>query len=527
MCLSYTTEYPSYKSCAYEVNNNVGKCKEVYKSCDAYNSVVTDAGKRKEEDCEAISRNWNTKCVLDKGTDGTKICKEVKKECKDFNSETDCNSYQLEDTTKKCIFLKGKCEEEYKNCESFKYDSALSSDKNKDSCESITPIDDYYDDYRYVYNRKKYKCVYSESAHTCAKEEIKQCEDYKGYSQTFCSSIPSRNTDYLKCALKNDQCTTQYKYCYSYEQVVTDESKRRKDECESIETDDISETCYFDEKEKECYSKTLPCSSYKGNSSYECQKFEANDDDSVCYLENGKCVEQKKYDYNYCSDYGGEDKSICESIQPKMNGFSYYYDYSKKCVYNDKEKECEEKERTCSEARNANECKSITPSDSNKRCIYKDNSCVEQYKTCESYANSKETIDKNKCESIVLEDNKKKCVYSANTCKSETKKCSDFKSEFVESSCYYINTDDDTKKCTYSNNACTITDKKTCLELFGSKDATKEICEAASTISDKRSCSLRSSGNGCDEVNKQSNKSFAGKGIHLNRILFALICLLL
>ena len=226
--------------------------------------------------------------------------------------------------------------------------------------------------------------------------------------------------------------------------------------------------------------------------------------------------------YNDCEDYKGTNSETCKNIQ--RNDITY------KCVFDGT---CKNEKKLCSDAKYKTECNSITPTDTtNKQCafIFYNNyyQCVEQYKTCELYASSGETIDQNKCESIVLEDSKSKCTYSSNTCKTETKKCSDFKLELLQSSCYYLTPNDDTKKCTYSSNACTTTDKKTCLELFGSKDATKEICEAASTTSDKRSCALSSTGNGCEEVNKQNdNKSFAGKGMHLSKILFVLICLML
>ena len=523
-CLGYTTtEYPNHKTCIYTGGNGVDKCEEHYKKCESYNSAVTDEGKRKEEECiTGLPSNAFSKCDFDKEK---KLCKEVRKGCEEYDFETDCNSFvELDDGSKKCIFLKGKCTEEYKNCQAFKYDS--SSNKNKETCESITPIDDS-SDYEYYFSRKKYKCVYTESSHTCNKEEISKCEDYKGDSQSYCTSI--RNIDnhyYQKCIFKNDQCTTEYISCESYQEVVTDESQRKKAECESIVLDSIYQTCKFNENTKRCESDYLPCSSYKGNSSFECQQFSADDKDSACFLVDGKCVQQKNYDYKKCDDYPGEDKSICESIQPKVKiNNEYYHDFSRKCVYNTEDENCEEKQKTCSEARNADECELIRLSVLNKKCIYKDNSCVEQYDSCESYATSGETIDQNKCESIILENDQKKCTYSSNTCKTETKKCSDFKLDLFQSSCYALKPSDDTKKCTYSNNACTITDKKTCLELFGSQDATKEICEAASTTSDKRSCALSSTGNGCEEVNKQNNKSFAGKGIHLSKILFVLVCL--
>ena len=522
LCYNYTTENPSYKECAYEFSNGVEKCKEVYKTCDSYNKVITDKDKRKDEDCEDIELSGSDKCILDSDT---KECKQVKKECKDYDFESACYWVYLDDESKKCIFLKGKCEEEYKNCQTFKYDSSLSSDDNKRICESITPIDDYKTN-NYYYGTNRYKCVYSDSEHTCTQKEIKKCEDYEGYSPSFCASMPSEDSNNLECILKDDKCITQYKYCSSYDIVVTDKSKRKKDECESIDSGYEYQKCHFDEEYKVCNTETLPCSSYKGNSSSMCQQFKTNDDDSACYLENGQCVERKKYDYQYRYEYHGEDKSTCESIQPR-NYFSSSYNFSKKCVYNTTDKECQGKDKTCSDARNALECQKITPSNTDKKCIYKDDSCVEQYKTCDLYAKSGETIIQSTCESII-DDNNKKCVYSTNTCKSETKKCSDFNLELLKSSCYYLNPTDDTKKCTYSSNACTTTDKKTCLELFGSKDATKEICEAASTTSDKRSCALISLGSGCDEVNKQSNtKSYGGKGMQFSKIIFALVCLLL
>ena len=59
---------------------------------------------------------------------------------------------------------------------------------------------------------------------------------------------------------------------------------------------------------------------------------------------------------------------------------------------------------------------------------------MEQYKSCEAYQNSGNTIDKNTCESIIIkEDYKKKCQFNegSKTCTLIDRKCSDFKVDSI------------------------------------------------------------------------------------------------
>ena len=51
------------------------------------------------------------------------------------------------------------------------------------------------------------------------------------------------------------------------------------------------------------------------------------------------------------------------------------------------------------------ECSKLIPTDiTTQICIFKDNACVEQYKSCEAYQNSEAAKDKTTCESIIDED---------------------------------------------------------------------------------------------------------------------------
>lgn len=264
LCLSFTTEYPKYKHCAYDSSD---ECVEIYTSCDAYNHVVTEANKRNAEDCEAIEpfERGSKKCILN----DKKECEEVSKECIDLKEEDECNSFYLEDTSKKCIFLKGECKEELKNCDAFSYDSALTSEQNKEKCESISPKEDNYQ------TGNKYKCIYSDSDHKCTKKEIEKCEDYKGYSNSFCTNIRfdnSMNFD-ISCTFKDNQCITQYNDCNSYNNIIRDENKRKKEECEALIINSIYEKCIFDDEIKRCESVSLHCSEYRGTNPNECEQF--------------------------------------------------------------------------------------------------------------------------------------------------------------------------------------------------------------------------------------------------------------
>ena len=514
-CSLLSAENSTYKKCLYNLNEKA--CEEVYRTCAAYNSIVTDTNKRTEAECGSIiSENWSfyeigKKCALDSAT---KECKEVTKECKDFTDQLYCQTYSPEDDNKYCLFINDKCQEEYRYCEA--YSSSISdNNRKKEECQSIIPK--YSDGY-------KYKCIYSD-LNSCEKKKIENCEEYEGTNEDYCNSITLTDSSKYKCIMKNNKCSTQFINCDAYDR----QSNKDQATCESIILEKDYKKCVFNSKTKECYEDYKTCSEYTGNIAENCGAFRPSDYDSkVCIFENNKCVEKTNYVFKYCSDYEGENQSICESIQPFKSNLEI--DYGSKCLY-DKDKGCFQVSKQCTEAKNENECSSITPSNTDKYCVYINNSCKEQYKTCQSYQNSGNTLDKATCESIKIKgDNINKCVFTQgtngarDTCQSTRKTCTDFNVDLMAQECANLYSDIDTKKCSFSNKVCSSVDITTCLELYNSHDADENICKAAKTSSSNLACEYSDSPIGCIEVNKKSEQSSPNinnaKEKYLNKILF-------
>ena len=340
--------------------------------------------------------------------------------------------------------------------------------------------------------------------------------------------------------MKNKKCTSEpFKpiTCYEYNIYLTDKEKT-KEGSESLQSTFVNEKCLFVEENKLCTSQEQYCTNYTGTDPIICRPFVAIRASKECVIKEGKCVEIDSYIYNHCHNYYGKDKNIREAIQTKTR---MLYDISLKCIfhYDEDSPYCEEVAKNCSEAKSEIECSKLKPTDTNKICIFKENSCVEQFKICEAYQNSGATIDKETCESIIMEsDYRKKCQFIGGRCTQAKRKCSDFNVDSIANLCYNNILPLDTKRCSYSNKTCSLIDKSTCLELFDSKNATKDNCSKAKTSSDYRICSLKSYGSGCDEysnpvVKPASNsesesggKKNDGKNLDLFVfILFALQCL--
>ena len=97
--------------------------------------------------------------------------------------------------------------------------------------------------------------------------------------------------------------------------------------------------------------------------------------------------EKINFVYNYCGDYVGEDKSICESIKPRLDTNNMKFETNSKCVLEENEGyfSCMKKQKQCSDAKDSVECSKIRVSNDKKRCFYIKGNCIEQYKTCEDY----------------------------------------------------------------------------------------------------------------------------------------------
>lgn len=484
-------ENKKYKVCS--INYKTDTCEEIYKSCEAYNSVISK-DERKEEDCIIINPGSTTKkCAFDKEK---KECKEVYKDCEDINSRNSCILHKLENANKYCIFDNNLCIEHYKTCEA--YDEEFEEDKrNKEDCEAIIPF----------YSGGSYQCIFTEEK-KCEKKKLETCEDYDGTLQYLCEQISPPESSTYRCAMKDKKCFTEYKTCYSYK---NQENINNKERCESIILDTSYDKCLYENNMKSCYPAKKTCEEFFDSSDEECASHQVSDYNAECVHENNKCVEKTKYVYDYCNLYTGKDKKICEAIIPRSAFNRNSILYGQKCVIG--QYGCTNVDKECSEAKDEKECYSITvSSSSNKECLFIDNTCKEQYKSCILYETNESTLNKETCESIVLkDDNKNKCVFTEGkdgakgTCRTSEKKCADFNINLLAKQCFDLSSSlpIDTKKCSFKDNICKTVDKKTCAELSQILVATEEDCKTATTSSPNIKCIFKS--RTCEEVSNHEN----------------------
>lgn len=519
------------------------KCQDMYLSCEYYKDLVTDKDKRNKNDCESIlaRKEKSGSQVIDDHykcsfkSDDNNNCKTEEKDCEEITKPETCISHSFEGNSDIYCTFGGTCKKSFKKCEA--YSTYYSDDQAKitrNDCESIIPA---YDD------GKVYKCVYKAESNTktCEKVEITKCEDYEGKDEGICKSLPTTDDDLYECKLINNKCVQKYKSCEAYNDAQIDNDKLvNKTICESILLDNTISKCVY-KNDKYCRTETKLCSEYSGDDEITCNKYRSIDTRKSCVLENKKCVEKlipQSEEYKYCSDYRGTDEDFCKSIQPYDNNYPPSLDYYSRCEY--KNNECVRVTKKCEEAKSEIECGFLKPTDPDKKsCVFTNDKCIEQYKTCALYNAIDGTVEKNVCESIIIDTNYKtrKCVFTAgtgtnkNTCTEEDRSCSDFKIEFYNYKCSDIVLDDKTKKCIFYNNACSIADK-TCLELYSLTGPTSEKCGAAKTSSSDKLCVVNDYNTGCKEVDKPKNQdtsnaeqSSGGKNL-LNKIILILLCFL-
>ena len=261
--------------------------------------------------------------------------------------------------------------------------------------------------------------------------------------------------------------------------------------------------CVFSSDSKKCESEQgRECSDYTGSDAEECELYPTEVQNHACTYDNNKCVDKINYVYSFCYEYSGDDKSICEAIQPRQENYIWYLNPDVKCVLEENEGSfsCVQKPKECSDAKDANECVGIKTSKEKTRCVYSKNKCTEQYKTCEDYQDSEDVLDKDTCESIISANaNSTKCVYTAGvggnkgTCKTTPRTCSDFNIGVLYDKCLDLrsfksfNQYTDVTQCSFSDNVCK-TEIKSCFGLLHSLKATEEDCKNAKTSSPNLKC---------------------------------------
>ena len=412
-CESLSSSTAGHK-CSY----NNGVCSSVYNGCGGYSGSD-------ETVCNYITSSNPAiyKCAIVGGS-----CTEKLKECDDYKSGDNCEILSA-GTNKRCILNNGKCEAHYNKCVDY------TNDVDKEKCESNIPSNTFTE------------CKWDT---TCNDEykTYKSCSEYTGGDRTTCSNI----------------------------KILT--------KIGDIDVIDHLNKCEIDASNN-CSPIAKKCEEYniQEDKDYSCTQFATTDSDNkICVLSGNQCKEQ----YKTCDIYNAQvskenrDKNICESIKIYE---SDQFVSSKKCVYDTTKKECEEKPLDCSEIISQEQCILHTPSDTLKKCVFVNDKCKEEYKSCEDY-NKKNTDEKNSndCESIVLFssgfiDYSNMCTFeeSTHTCSSKPKtSCDDYKSGQSEEYCININLSDSNLKCAFINNIC-IEQYKQCTDYSGNE---KNVCES-------------------------------------------------
>lgn len=376
-----------------------------------------------------------------------------------------CQMLDAGDDNKICSMINDECISTYRNCEDYKGDKI-----EKDICESIIPEN-------YITN----KCVFSENK--CITEQ-RVCLDFKigVESNTNCNLLKS-NDDNKRCLFNNGKCEEQYKHCEDYKE-------NNKDECESIMPydDKMGETDKYNKCVLEggkCITKKRLCEdsiTIYGIDPFFCEGLQASDESKRCALVNYKCIEQ----YKQCKDYNGNNKEICESIEP-YDEERESSDTLNKCVL--EEGKCIQKEKnSCSDYKPGGSevsCIEIHLQDPVKACVFSKNECIETYKICEDYNGNNKEI----CESIIptyqKDDRnyiryKLKCVYENQQCKTKTKSCSEYifdntiGAKMNIETCYDLEINDKNKICFLYNDGC-IESYSKCEDY--NQNVEKDICE--------------------------------------------------
>ena len=415
------------------------------------------------------------------------------------------------DYSHKCVKEGNSCAKKQRDCDDFDYTKDISY-----YCTEIT-----FDE-----NLKK-TCILEGSSTSCSPKYY-SCDAYTGNDEVTCENIiifneyKSKNYS-IKCDFENDKCINKPRKCDEYN-IIPNYSIDPQYYCQSIKPSDNDKRCLY--YGSECLEIPIKCENYKGNTEAVCEKITIYDtygnvdyshkcvyEDNSCKTKLRECSEET-YQYNCnemilsdkkrclyfegscnefyknCEDYEGNDRIICEKIEPFKSMYEKDDDYE--CVL-EKDNKCtkkkiEEETKYCDYYWSDEElCEMHTPSDSNlKACILIGSRCSERYKYCSEYKGTNPA----ECTTIIPfdpETGKKdlysRCKMDSGKCVKETRKCSQYIGyDPAMSSKYYA--EDENKKCVLKGNQCT-EEYKTCETYTG---GVRTTCESIKLTDYSKKC---------------------------------------
>ena len=472
-CTSISPSDSKYK-CVVEAQGTLKKCVQKLKSCNEYTEGT---------DCKNLKADEGYRCVLYNGQ-----CKQHKEQCTGLNEDT-CNSNIPKDKNKKCVWSStdSSCVSNTRTCTDFityedKYGTSaaclqLSSKVSTKTCYlNGDNCDEYYKDCTVgdssncgtikPLNTDKngfdslYECRYSSSC----KKELKMCENSEEdeFDEETCQLLQVTSPNKKICLF--DESTKKCKELYITCSNINSESESiRQSECANIiprnsadKEIDIYSECYYDSSEKKCKIKKKDCNEL--DEEY-CNSQVLDNTIKRCLYLNNECKELYKTCDNYNNDNTeGKTQAQCEEIVPLEDP-----NYSKCYINEEDNNKCTKIKKACS-GLSQEYCNNQKLENELKRCLYKENSCIEVYKTCDDYNNDEENEDKSDedCTNIELADDPYyKCYINTeneNKCEKKKKECSDILSSEY---CNNHALDNTHKKCLFIDDAC-IEIYKTC-----------------------------------------------------------------
>lgn len=486
-------ESGSGRTCTYSAPNT---CEDNYADCGDY-TLTEGVNEINKDICsKIISATQYKKCEVN--SDKT-LCQSVAKECGDYKDKESCLAANNLDEGYSCRFIDNTCKLHKDTC----------NDLDSSKCNNNIP------------KTYKSKCLWGSSA---CETKTRSCSEYTVYKDfgVLCKELSA--SEGHKCILDedNDTCYEALADCEDFQADNTKSDEQNGIDCATYKhidgnnkLDHLSKCEYKEEEEtKSCSSSLKVCTDYKeGEDGKYCESFHTADSSkSRCFLENNKCKEK----YISCEGYNvvaqaNRKAEECEAIIPYIinQDNSIEVNENKKCVFDEEKKSCGEEPKECYEIKDKDICISHVLNDNkkeNKRCVYKDNECQEQYRTCEKYQDDATNTNKNKadCEAIEYQgDYSSKCVWTGETpqCKKTTKECKDYKSGQPEDYCNFISLND-THRCVFVDNKC-IEQYKTC-DIYNNEEGIKirTICESIIPLEQNMRCILKDDIN-CVEAKKE------------------------
>ena len=343
--------------------------------------------------------------------------------------------YTFTDDTDKCTTgfeqaLKNKCEENIDGSCSYQpsYSEICVSKTGNDCsrgsedqviCEKIFP-NDFPDK----------KCVFSTSGTSSVCEAAStSCGDFNrlygftfGGDRELCGKFKSGINNKI-CLMSNSLlCTDYFNSCNGLGEGA----------CGGNLLSDYKTECFWNSaastpscqsRPRTCDSSTDPTFLLKNVKEGECDQLQSVNSDKKCVYSN--LNNQCKAEFISCDKVRPSSEPDCTNIIPlsqKSTGIGYEYDYKHICKFVEASgttpASCTIKERTCSEYKgdDASICIGLRATETNKRCVFDTSKgigyrCREEYETCEKYSDNTLRKTRSGCQNLIMNEENVKCLY--------------------------------------------------------------------------------------------------------------------